>query len=54
VCSSHRQEAFRASQWIVNELKKKVPIWKRPRFKSETDMADVVDAEAESTRPATV
>jgi molybdopterin synthase catalytic subunit len=35
VCSGHREEAFRASQWIVNELKKKVPIWKRPRLKSE-------------------
>jgi molybdopterin synthase catalytic subunit len=35
VASLHREEAFRASQWIVNELKKKVPIWKRPRFKIE-------------------
>ena len=35
VASSHREEAFRASQWIVNELKKKVPIWKRPRFKMQ-------------------
>src|SRR5881227_2332816 len=33
VCSPHRNEAFRAGQWIVDELKKKVPIWKRPRFK---------------------
>jgi molybdopterin synthase catalytic subunit len=33
VCSPHREEAFQASRWIVNELKKKVPIWKRPRFK---------------------
>ena len=33
--SLHREEAFRASQWIVTELKKKVPIWKRPRFKME-------------------
>ena len=36
VTSSHREEAFRASQWIVNELKKKVPIWKKPRFTRET------------------
>jgi molybdopterin synthase catalytic subunit len=36
VGSSHRSEGFRASQWIVNELKKKVPIWKRPRFKLES------------------
>jgi molybdopterin synthase catalytic subunit len=33
VATSHRGEAFRASQWIVDELKKKVPIWKRPKFK---------------------
>src|SRR5436190_16890802 len=33
VGSSHRSEGFRASQWIVDELKRKVPIWKRPRFK---------------------
>jgi molybdopterin synthase catalytic subunit len=35
VTSPHRSEGFRASQWIVDELKKKVPIWKRPRFKME-------------------
>jgi len=35
VASPHRSEGFRASQWIVNELKKKVPIWKKPRFKAE-------------------
>jgi len=33
VASSHRSEGFEAIQWIVDELKKKVPIWKRPRFK---------------------
>jgi len=32
VTTSHRAEAFRATQWIVDELKKKVPIWKRPKF----------------------
>ena len=36
VASPHRSEGFRASQWIVDELKKKVPIWKRPRFKLES------------------
>jgi len=35
VCSAHRQAAFQAGRWIVDELKKKVPIWKRPRFKSD-------------------
>ena len=34
VASSHRSEGFQASQWIVDELKKRVPIWKRPRFKA--------------------
>lgn len=32
VTSGHRGEAFAASQWIVEELKKRVPIWKQPRF----------------------
>jgi molybdopterin synthase catalytic subunit len=35
ICSGHREAAFQASRWIVDELKKKVPIWKRPRFKSD-------------------
>jgi molybdopterin synthase catalytic subunit len=35
VASSHRKEGFRASQWVVDELKKKVPIWKRPKFKAD-------------------
>ena len=34
--SPHRADGFRASQWIVDELKKSVPIWKRPRFKAES------------------
>jgi molybdopterin synthase catalytic subunit len=33
VASPHRTEGFHASQWMVDELKKRVPIWKRPRFK---------------------
>jgi molybdopterin synthase catalytic subunit len=36
VASAHRGEAFQASQWIIDELKKKVPIWKRPRFSVDT------------------
>ncbi|HET6888580.1 MAG TPA: molybdenum cofactor biosynthesis protein MoaE [Candidatus Udaeobacter sp.] len=35
VYSEHREAAFQASRWIVEELKKKVPIWKRPRFKGK-------------------
>ena len=33
IASRHREEAFRASRWAVNELKKKVPIWKRAKYK---------------------
>jgi molybdopterin synthase catalytic subunit len=32
VYAGHRGEAFDASEWIVDELKKKVPIWKRVQF----------------------
>jgi molybdopterin synthase catalytic subunit len=35
VRARHRGAAFEASTWIVDELKKKVPIWKRPKFKIE-------------------
>lgn len=36
VRAQHRTAAFEAGKWIVNELKKKVPIWKRPLFKTES------------------
>ena len=36
VTAQHRAAAFEASKWIVDELKKNVPIWKRPRFKVES------------------
>ena len=32
VGTGHRVEAFHASQWTVDELKKRIPIWKRPEF----------------------
>jgi len=35
VASGHRAAAFAASQWIMDELKRVVPIWKRPVFKDE-------------------
>jgi molybdopterin synthase catalytic subunit len=40
VASSRRSEGFQATQWMVDELKKKVPIWKRPRFKALADQVD--------------
>jgi molybdopterin synthase catalytic subunit len=47
VSSLHRKEGFLASQWIVDELKKKVPIWKRPAF------ANQPSGEATASREAT-
>jgi len=32
VVAGHRGAGFDASKWIVDELKKKVPIWKKPAF----------------------
>jgi len=36
VTSRHRGAAFGASQWIMDELKRVVPIWKRPVFAEAT------------------
>jgi molybdopterin synthase catalytic subunit len=33
VTSSHRKEGFEACQYIVDELKKRVPIWKKDIYK---------------------
>src|SRR6266704_2754925 len=30
VISPHRGEAFAACQWLIDEMKKAVPIWKKP------------------------
>src|SRR5207245_9671609 len=46
VSSLHREEAFRASQWIVDELKKKVPIWKKPRLRQGYGVAGAPSQEA--------
>lgn len=34
VSAGHRGAALDASQWIIDELKKKVTIWKKPRFRT--------------------
>jgi molybdopterin synthase catalytic subunit len=36
VASGHRTAAFAASQWLIEELKRNVPIWKKPAFKDAT------------------
>jgi molybdopterin synthase catalytic subunit len=37
VRSGHRAAAFEASKWIVDELKRIVPIWKNARYKIDMD-----------------
>lgn len=32
VSSAHREEGFQAAQWIVDEIKKTVPIWKEIKY----------------------
>ncbi len=39
VKAKHRQTAFEASEWMVDELKRKVPIWKHPKFKIDNQPA---------------
>jgi molybdopterin synthase catalytic subunit len=33
IAAAHRGAAFEASRWIVDELKKRVPIWKSVKFR---------------------
>lgn len=37
VGSAHRAEAFEACRWIIEELKHRVPIWKRERYLDGTE-----------------
>jgi len=34
VIAPHRGEAFTACQWLIDEMKRVVPIWKKPVLKS--------------------
>jgi molybdopterin synthase catalytic subunit len=45
VAAQRRSAAFEASEWIVDELKKKVPIWKRPRLRQGYGAASAINAE---------
>ena len=48
VGAKHRAAGFEASQWIVDELKRRVPIWKRPKFK--IDNRPLTEVEHQQTR----
>ena len=32
VSAGHRKDAFKACEWLINELKKIVPIWKKEHY----------------------
>ena len=52
VQTSHRAAAFDASKWIVDELKRRVPIWKAPKFAhTNGDQSSADPARMESSRP---
>ncbi len=40
VASAHRAQAYEASRWLIDTLKKTVPIWKRETFVDGTVWAD--------------
>jgi molybdopterin synthase catalytic subunit len=46
VAASHRGEAFEACRWLIEEVKSKVPIWKRERY------VDGSEAWVDPTAPA--
>lgn len=53
VTAEHRAAAFSGGQWIVDELKRRVPIWKRPRFKIGNLIPGGSDAGPQSASAAT-
>lgn len=38
VRSDHRDEAFEACRWAIDEIKNRVPIWKKEFYKDGTDL----------------
>lgn len=48
VTSPHRAAGYAGNQWIMEELKRRVPIWKRVVFK-EPDAASAISATPSST-----
>jgi molybdopterin synthase catalytic subunit len=50
VASGHRGAAFAANQWIMDELKRVVPIWKRPVFKDDGPAAVAKSMQTSDTR----
>ncbi len=52
VASAHRGPAFEACRWIIDTLKKTVPIWKKEHFEDGSVWADGEPFPEEIARPA--
>jgi len=52
VASAHRAEAFEACRWLIDTLKKTVPIWKKEYFEDGAVWADGEAFPEEIRRPA--
>lgn len=52
VGSGHRAEALRGTEWIVEQLKKRVPIWKHPVFAGPGGATRAVATESEAPIPS--
>lgn len=39
VASAHRAPALEAMAWFIDTMKRDVPIWKRPKFRAESERA---------------
>jgi molybdopterin synthase catalytic subunit len=46
VGTGHRAEGFAAAKWTVDELKKRVPIWKNPRMQLQERREDPIKPQA--------
>jgi molybdopterin synthase catalytic subunit len=52
VGSRHRAAALHACEWIIDELKKRVPVWKHPRFVPDVPGSEMVPLPAAEGEPA--
>jgi molybdopterin synthase catalytic subunit len=52
VAAAHRDPAFEACRWIIDTLKKTVPIWKKEYFEDGAVWADGEPFPEEIRRPA--
>ncbi len=51
VSTGHRGPAFEAAQWLIEQLKQRVPIWKHPLSQSSGEEVRRADADAPAAQP---